>query len=429
MISGLKKLVPEPIKNYYHFLVAFFGAITFGFPSRKLKVIGVTGTDGKTTTCHLIHHILNKTGQPTGLLSTVEARIGDQSFETGLHVTTPAPFAVQSILKKMVNAGTKYAVLETTSHALAQERVAFVNFQVGVVTNITIEHLDYHGSFENYLSTKAKILKKVKLRILNADDRSFSRLKDMGSGQLISFAIEEPADVTAKNVKHGSNSTEFSIHFLEKQKTEKIVEIKSRLIGDYNTYNMLAAFAATTSLGVEAQAAAAAISSFPGVPGRMQYIDEGQKFDCIVDFAHTPAALEVVLRTLNRFKKGKIIVVFGCAGERDLGKRAVMGKIATQLADYSIFTAEDPRKENVNQIIEQMAQGALAEGGIPNRTFWKIPDRGEAINTAIGTLAAEGDIVAILGKGHEKSMSISGKEYPWSDEQIARSSLKTRGNK
>ena len=198
------------------------------------------------------------------------------------------------------------------------------------------------------------------------------------------------------------------------------------MLGDCNVYNILAAFAAVVTLGISAEKAAEAIATFKGVPGRMQFIDEGQKFDCVIDFAHTPASLGAALKTLNSFKKGKLIAVFGCAGERDVAKRPTMGEISTKLADSSIFTAEDPRGEKVNDIIEQITQGALRVGGIPNRTFWKIADRAEAINTAIQTLASDGDIVAIFGKGHEKSMNIGGKEYPWSDEVVARNALKLK---
>jgi UDP-N-acetylmuramoyl-L-alanyl-D-glutamate--2,6-diaminopimelate ligase len=426
MFARAKKLVPEPVKNAYHFLQALFGALIFLFPSRKIKVIGVTGTDGKTTTVHLIYHILKEAGKKVSMISTVEARVGDKSIDTGFHVTTPDPIRVQSLLRKMVNARSEYAVLETTSHGLAQERVAFVQFFAGIITNVTHEHLDYHKTYENYLAAKAKLLRGVKFRILNADDPAFEGLKDQGSGQLVSFGLEQQADFIAKRIKLEKQSSEFEIDFTDKQKKNQKIKINLPLVGKYNIYNLLAAFATAVSLEVEPGEIASVITSFKGVPGRMQYIDEGQKFDCVIDFAHTPASLNTALEALNSFKRGKIIAVFGCAGERDKAKRPLMGKIATQLADYSIFTAEDPRGEKVNDIIEQIAKGALEVGGIPNRTFWKIADRAEAINTAIQTLASDGDTVAIFGKGHEQSMSIGGKEFPWSDEAVARNALQLK---
>lgn len=424
MFSPLKKLIPEPIKRAYHFLQALFGALIFGFPSRKLKVIGITGTDGKTTTCYLVHFILNKVGKRASMISTVEAKIGTESIETGLHVTTPNPFKVQRFLAKMARAKSEYAVIEATSHGLAQERVAFINFFVGLVTNVTHEHLDYHKTLRSYLAAKSKILKGVTYRFLNIDDRSYENLKDQGSGQLLTFGIKNKADFMARNINQNGNLLQFDIQSPDKNNQK--VSVKSNLIGEFNVYNILAAFAVCQTLGIDPKTIATALEDFKGVPGRMQFIDEGQDFDVIVDFAHTPASLEAALKTLNSIKKGRIVAVFGCAGERDSEKRPVMGKIATQLADYCIFTAEDPRKENINQIIEQIAKGALSAGAIPDQTFWKVPDRAEAINTAIQTLAGKGDIVAIFGKGHERSLNIGGKELPWSDEQLARNSLAAR---
>lgn len=426
MFSSFKKLVPEPVKNIFHFFQALLGSLMFLFPAKRLKIIGVTGTDGKTTVVHLLHHILERSGYKVSMISTVEARVGQKIIDTGLHVTTPDPLKVQSLLKKMLDVGSEYVILETTSHGLAQNRAALLPFHIGIITNVTHEHLDYHKSAENYLSSKSKILAGVKFRILNIDDTSFEKLKDTGSGRLLSFGTNKNADFLAKDIRKQKDRLEFELYYPVGRKKIDKIKIVSLLTGDFNVYNILAAFAAGISLKLEPAKIALAISNFKGVPGRMEHIDNGQDFDVIVDFAHTPAALEAILKTLNKFKSGKIIVVFGSAGERDVEKRPMMGKIATQLADYSLFTTEDPRNEDVNEIIEQISKGALSAGGIPNRTFWKIPDRAEAINTAIQTLAKEGDTVAILGKGHEKSMNILGKEYPWSDEQLVHNALALR---
>lgn len=425
MLSSFKKLVPEPIKYIYHIMQALVGAFIFLFPARRLKIIGVTGTNGKTTSVHLIHHILGESGKKVSMLSTVEAKIGDKILDTGFHVTTPSPFKIQSLLNKMVKAGSEYVVLETTSHALVQGRVAFVNFLFGVITNVSREHLDYHTSFNNYLNAKARILDGVSYRILNADDPSFAFLKEKGTGQLASFGLKERVDYKAKIIGFSQDKLELELEYPEKKTLSKL-RIKSNLFGSYNAYNLLAAFSVCHLLGVDPARIASVVETFGGVPGRMQFINEGQSFECVVDFAHTPAALEAALESLSKIKKGKIIAVFGSAGERDKEKRPVMGKIATEKADYSIFTSEDPRGEDVNTIIDQIAIGAESVGGIPNRTFWKIANREEAINTAIRTLARDGDIVAIFGKGHEKSMSIGGREYPWSDEQVARSAIRDR---
>ncbi len=425
MFDSFKRKVPEPIKKTYHFLQALVGALIFLFPSSKLKVIGVTGTDGKTTTVHLIHHILSESGKRVSMVSTVSARIRQKVLDTGLHVTTPDPIKMQYLLRKMANEDSEYCVLEVTSHGLAQNRTAFVNFFAAVVTNVTHEHLDYHKTYENYLKAKSRLLSGVKFRILNGDDASFEKLKDKGGGQLVGYGIKKDLDFRAKNINLSSKESEFEIQFTNKKKNEK-VNIKTKLEGEYNIYNILAAFAITYNLGLEPKKIAEAIATFDGIVGRMQYIDEGQDFDLVVDFAHTPVGLERALQYLKSIKRGKLIAVFGSAGERDIAKRAMMGKVATELADINVFTAEDPRREDVNKIIEELTSGAKKAGGIANRTYRTIPDRAKAINYAISTLASPGDTVVLFGKGHEKSMNIGGIEYPWSDEKIARDALKIK---
>lgn len=425
MFASFKKLVPEPIKKTYHFLQALLGALIFLFPSSKLKVIGVTGTDGKTTTVHLIHHILSEAGKRVSMVSTVAAKVRQKLIETGLHVTTPDPIKMQYLLRKMVNKDSEYAILEITSHGLAQKRTAFVNFFAAIITNVTHEHLDYHKTYEKYLAAKAKLLSGVKFRILNVDDSSFGKLKERGSGQLIGFGLKKGADFQAKNINLLAKGSEFEIHFTDK-KTHDKVDIKTNLEGEYNVYNILAAFALTYNLGLDPKQITDAISNFEGVIGRMQYINEDQDFDVVVDFAHTPAALKRALQTLKGKTKGKLIAVFGSAGERDIAKRSMMGKVSTELADISVFTAEDPRHEDVNKIIDEITTGAKNAGGIANRTYRIIPDRTEAINYAIATLASPGDTIALFGKGHEKSMNIVGREYPWSEEKVARDALKIK---
>ena len=425
MLASLKRLIPEQIKIAYHFLQALAGAAIFLFPSLKLKVIGVTGTDGKTTTVHLIYHILSETGEKVSMISTVQAKIRQKNIDTGFHVTTPDPIKVQQLLRKMLNAKSEYAILEATSHGLAQERVAFVKFFASAITNITHEHLDYHKTYEHYLNSKAKILNGVKLRVLNVDDKSFDKLKLRGGGQLVSYGIKNKADFKARDIEQSIEGLTFEIHFTDKREAKKI-KIKSSILGEYNVYNILAAFALTFNLGVEPEAIASSIATFRGIEGRMQYINIGQDFDTVVDFAHTPEGLRSALKTLKTVKKGRLISVFGCAGERDVGKRRLMGEIAAELSDLSIFTAEDPRSEGVNKIIDEIEAGALKESGVPEVTFWKVPDRKEAIYKAIVEFAKKDDTVAIFGKGHEKSMNIGGVEYPWSDENVAREALKER---
>ncbi|MGB9706666.1 MAG: Mur ligase family protein [Microgenomates group bacterium] len=401
------------LKNLIHLLQAVLANIYWRFPSKKLTVIGVTGTDGKTTTVHLIGHILKESGFRSDLISSVSA--------PGLHTTTPDPWVLQKLLRQMSDRGIKYVVLEATSHGLDQHRLWGVKFHLGVVTNVTHEHLDYHKTYENYLRAKAELFRGVKIAVLNRDDKSFENLKlKIKNSKLITYGIRSRADFTPKSFP-----------------------FETLLPGEYNQYNCLAAIAVSAALGIPPEKIRKAVASFRGVIGRMEEINEGQNFRVIVDFAHTPNGLENVLKTLNsqlvtrNQKTGKLIVVFGCAGLRDVAKRPMMGEIAAKLADIAVLTAEDPRTEDVNEIINQIAEGCLKrgakEGGLskwvnwPNlkrKLFFRIADRREAIRFAIQKLAKRGDIVVICGKGHERSMCFGKTEYPWSDQKEARKALK-----
>lgn len=397
------------LKNFYHLLIAILANIVYRFPSKDLIVIGVTGTDGKTTTVHLIHHILKETGLASDLISSVSA--------PGLHTTTPDSWILQGLLRKMVNKGIKYVVLEVTSHGLDQHRLAGTKFYLGVITNVTHEHLDYHKTYENYLKAKAKLFRRVKIAIINRDDNAaFSYLKSIvpRDSMVVTYGIKNKADFTPKTFK-----------------------FKTRLPGKYNQYNCLAAIAAASSLDIPKDKIKKAVASFKGVKGRMEEIDEGQNFKVIVDFAHTPNALEQVLKTLSNLKPqtSNLIAVFGCAGLRDVQKRPIMGEIATKYADFTVLTAEDPRTEDVNEIIDQISEGCLKAGAkeknlnniyyLSGKTFFfKIPDRREAIRFAIQKLAKKGDVVVICGKGHEKSMCFGKTEYPWSDQNETRKALR-----
>lgn len=421
----MKNRIPQPAKNLYHLLVAFLAALIFRFPARKLKVIGVTGTDGKTTTVNLIYHILSESGLKVGMISTVEAKISGETIDTGFHVTTPGAFQIQKLLRKMVDAGTKQVVLEVTSHALDQNRVAFVPFDVGLITNVSQEHLDYHKSFKSYLLTKAKILNKVNYRVLNNEDPSFDKLKMMGKGQLVTFG-KDGADYIGETVNYFNDSTNYGIHYKTKQKMLKTMMVQSNLIGEFNLSNILAAFAVGKILGLEDKKITAALSSFKGVEGRMELINLGQDFKVYIDFAHTPRSIEVALQTLKKITEKRLICVFGAAGERDKSKRALMGHVAASMANLVIVTSEDPRSEKPERIIEEIEKGIIKAGGANNQTYWKIVDRAEAIEKAVKNLAETGDCVVILGKGHEKSMNIGGVEKPWSDKEIVLKSLKER---
>lgn len=411
-------------------------AVWEGFPSRDLTLIGVTGTDGKTTTVSLIQAVLEAGGVTAGLVSTVKARLpsteskeGDWTeVETGLHTTTPGPDAIQDYLAQMVGGGATHAVLEVTSHGLAQQRIAGCDFDVAVITNITHEHLDYHGSLEAYQQAKASLFAGLsgsfrkpgvpKLSILNRDDDSFRYLRQYEADRQITYSMKQAADVTARDIRFDEDRTRFHLCT-----TEGRTAVETPLVGAYNVANILAAASAGVGLGVPLEAVARGIAAVSGVPGRMERIDEGQRFLAIVDFAHTPNALREALKAARRMAEDhRVIVVFGSAGLRDREKRRLMGQIAGDLADTVILTAEDPRTESLRAIMEESAGAAETRGKRRGVDLFLIPDRGRAILRAC-QMARSGDVVIACGKGHEQSMCFGRTEYPWDDRTAMRLAL------
>jgi UDP-N-acetylmuramoyl-L-alanyl-D-glutamate--2,6-diaminopimelate ligase len=416
------------IENPRHALT-WLAAAFYGFPARKLTVIGVTGTDGKTTTSNLIYKILVAAGIRAGMISTVNAVIGDEVLDTGFHVTTPDAHDVQRYLASMVDAGLTHVVLESTSHGWSQHRVDACEFDVAVVTNITHEHFDEHGSYENYRAAKARLFSSLeitrpkpmgnpRLAVINRDDQSFDFLNDFCKTPKLSYGLRAGADVRAEDVKYSPSGIAFTA-----SSEDFRVATSSNLVGEYNVSNCLAALtAAVYGFGIDPDTAARGIAALDGIPGRMQPIDLGQNFTAVVDFAHTPNALKVTLEAARKMTKGRVISVFGSAGLRDKEKRRMMAEISAELADLSVLTAEDPRTESLDGILEEMAAGARSKGGVEGETFWRIPDRGEAIKFAV-RLARQGDIVLSCGKGHEQSMCFGKIEYPWDDRTAMRTAL------
>jgi UDP-N-acetylmuramoyl-L-alanyl-D-glutamate--2,6-diaminopimelate ligase len=408
--------------------LSWLAAGFYHYPARKLTVIGVTGTDGKTTTCNLLYQILREAGMKTGLISTVNAVIGDEVMDTGFHVTTPDAHDVQRYLARMVDAGLTHVVLETTSHGWAQHRVDACEFDIGIITNITHEHLDQHGSYEGYREAKARLFQSLqktlpkpqgnpRLSVLNRDDASYEYLNQVAAEPKLSYGLAEGADVRAEAVTY-TPDIQFHVH-------DKVydLQIRTHLKGDYNVSNCLAAFtAAVHGLGIDPEVAACGISSMETIPGRWEQIDLGQKFTAIVDFAHTPNALRVVIEAARQLTKKRVIVVFGSAGLRDKEKRRLMAEVAAKTADLTILTAEDPRTESLDAILNEMAEGARYQGGVDGQTFWREPDRGEAIRLGV-RMAEPGDIVLACGKGHEQSMCFGYHEYPWDDRIALRAAI------
>jgi UDP-N-acetylmuramoyl-L-alanyl-D-glutamate--2,6-diaminopimelate ligase len=398
-------------------------------PADELTLIGVTGSDGKTSTVNLLYQILLAAGIKTGMVSTVNAVIGDQQLDTGLHVTTPEVFEVQQYLRQMVDAGLTHAILETTSHGLAARRVLGRNFDIGVVTNITHEHLDYHGSYDEYLKAKGLLFEGLSepknkktpvppLAVLNLDDRSYQPLVERTEAKKVSYGLSPDADVRASNIVNTPEYLGFTVHGPGFE-----FGVQTTMIGNYNVWNILAAVsAAVLGLGISPEVANRGVQALKGIPGRMERITMGQDFLAIVDFAHTPYALEAVLKAGRELTDSRVIAVFGSAGLRDKQKRRMMAEMAAELADVSILTAEDPRVESLEDILGEMASGALSKGGVEGETFFRIPDRGEAIRFAIQQ-AQPGDLVFALGKGHEQSMCFGETEYPWDDRTAMRAAL------
>jgi UDP-N-acetylmuramoyl-L-alanyl-D-glutamate--2,6-diaminopimelate ligase len=409
--------------------LAYLAAAYYGFPARSLVVIGVTGTDGKTTTCNLIYQILKAAGYRVGMISTVNAVIGDRILDTGFHVTTPEALDVQRYLAEMVDDGLTHVVLEATSHGLAQYRVDWCYFDIGVVTNITHEHLDYHGTYEAYRAAKARLFTALaqsppkpqsvlRAAILNRDDTSFSYLSGLITVPIISYGLTPNADVWAHDIQHRENGLNFHA------KGEAFdTPITTGLLGEYNVSNCLAAITTTVVvLGIIPEAVQKGIAKMQSIPGRMESFDLGQDFVAIVDFAHTPNALRNALLAARELAQGRVIVVFGSAGLRDRAKRRMMAETSLEYADLTILTAEDPRTETPESILAEMAVGAESRGGVEGLNFWRIPDRGEAIRFAV-SLAKAGDVVMACGKGHEQSMCFGAIEYPWDDRVAMQAAL------
>lgn len=408
-------------------------------PSRKLMVIGVTGTDGKTTTSTLIHSVLKlATNGKAGLISTVAADLGGETVDTGLHVTTPSAPEIQALLAQMVGNGLTHCVLEMTSHGLAQGRLNGVTLDVAVLTNLTHEHLDYHGTFEAYRAAKGRMFRMLgdghkgnieRFGVINGDDANAEYFGDICRGvgaAVYSYGLDAGHSFYADHVRYEPEATVFEVHEMNKGEAA-LMAIKSSLVGEFNMRNMLAAAAVGRVMAVPPDVVRAGIAAVRTIPGRMERIDEGQAYTAIVDFAHTPNALENALRAgKGMLRDGhKLIAVFGSAGLRDREKRRLMAEVSARLADFTILTAEDPRTESLDGILEIMAAGCRSQGGVEGETFMRVPDRGEALYRAC-QMAQAGDIVMACGKGHEQSMCFGTVEYRWDDREGLRAAIRGR---
>jgi UDP-N-acetylmuramoyl-L-alanyl-D-glutamate--2,6-diaminopimelate ligase len=396
--------------------LGYIAANFYDNPSEKLKVIAVTGTNGKTTTATLLYRIVRKLGYKAGLLSTVVNRINDKEVPS-TH-TTPDAISLQKLMSDMVEAGCEYCLMEASSHALHQHRITGVNIKGAVFTNITHDHLDYHKTFNEYIKAKKilfDILPSSAFALINHDDRHSEIMIQNTKAKAKTYALQSMADYKTKILYNSFSGLHLSI---DQQ------ELYTRLIGDFNAYNILAVYATCVELGFDKMDVLTAISTVEAPEGRFEYFTNGDNITAVVDYAHTPDALKNVIETIQNIRTGneRLITVVGCGGDRDRAKRPVMAKLAAELSDQAILTSDNPRSESPEAIIEEMRTGL---DPILLRKTLSITDRMEAIRTAC-SLARPGDIILIAGKGHEKYQEINGVKHPFDDLTIAKETLHTQ---
>lgn len=422
----VKKLIPgklfHKVEPYGHWAEAILANVIYGFPARNLKVIGVTGTDGKTTTSTLITAMLRDSGYKVGMMTTISLDLGDGPIPNPTRLTTVTSFSLQRGLKKLAKSGVDWVVLETTSHALAQHRVWGVPYSVVAMTNITHEHLDYHGTFEAYRDAKKRLFmlcnankKGLRIGVANVDDPS---------GELFAKAIENPIRYGVKkgDIRAVKSTTTSTGSTIQAHTPKGELNLKVNLPGSFNVYNALAAAGVGQAVGLSNEQIEQGIASLDAVEGRMTTIDEGQNFSVIVDYAHTPGSFEKIFNEIRPVTKGKMIVVFGSAGRRDESKRPLQGEAAGRLCDVVVVTEEDDRDQDGEQILNQIAEGSERAGKVRNKDLFLIHDRARAITKAI-ELAKAGDTVLLLGKGHEKSILTNFGKKDWDEMAAARKAL------
>jgi UDP-N-acetylmuramoyl-L-alanyl-D-glutamate--2,6-diaminopimelate ligase len=407
--------------------LALVAAAFYSFPARRLKTVGVTGTDGKTTTVHLIEAVLETGGFSTGFLSSVEFKTSSDPQLNATHMTTLQSPEIQALLAEMVAAGRQCAVVEASSHGLALHRVDECEFDIAVFTTLSRDHLDFHGTLEEYLEAKGRLFSMldesvdkgvVKTAVLNADDPASEYLRSGTQSRVITYGIEGRADVRAEEIRFDGLKSAFTIAGPFGR-----IEVRVPLSGRHGVYDSLAAAAVGISLGIAPEAIVEGLRGFRGVPGRMEVFDCGQPFRVIVDIASTPEALQRVLEVLRPLTVGCLWVVFGCAGERDTARRDGMGKAAGELADFTVLTNEDPRSEAPEVIIDGIVGGLTAAGRREGEDFVRVLDRREAIRYAFER-AKEGDTVLLAGKATEQSIVVGREHIPWDERKVARELLR-----
>ncbi|PAD70069.1 UDP-N-acetylmuramoyl-L-alanyl-D-glutamate--2,6-diaminopimelate ligase [Bacillus sp. 7586-K] len=391
----------------------------YGQPTHQLHLIGVTGTNGKTTTTHIIENILNTAKKKTGLIGTMYIKIGEELHD--VKNTTPESLTLQKTFREMLDKDVSHAVMEVSSHALHLGRIHGCDFNVAVFTNLTQDHLDYHKTMEAYKYAKGLLFAQLgnrfdynqpKIAVLNEDEEASEEFKKMTSASLLTYGIDNDADVMAKNIKMTSKGTEFTL--LTPNGTKNVT---INMVGKFSVYNVLAAVSACLASNIDLETIVSAVETMEGVRGRFELVDDGQDFTVIVDYAHTPDSLENVLQTIKQFAEGKIFCIVGCGGDRDKSKRPIMAKIAAANSDVTIFTSDNPRSEDPVEILRDM------EEGVPNEHFHSIINREDAIHFAVEK-AQKGDVLLIAGKGHETYQQIGDTKFDFDDKEIAKKAIR-----
>lgn len=387
----------------------------YGYPAKSLKLIGITGTNGKTTTAFMLKSILDRAGKKTGLIGTVNYIASDErSVESQL--TTPDPETMQKLLLQMKQNKKEYVVCEVSSHSLALDKLYGLNFEIGLFTNLSKDHLDFHGDMDEYFAAKKKLFSMCKKAVINIDNMYGKRLASEVECDKVTYsATSNDSDVCAKNIRLLEDRVEFE--FL----TDTIYRISCRALGIFNVYNSLAAAACAYSLGMSKEDITGGIREMGTVIGRMERIETGKDFSVIIDFAHTPAALSEVLGALRNQTKGRLVCLFGCGGDRDRSKRSDMGRTAAQKSDYVIITSDNPRSENPIDIIEQILSGVVSVSEIKNN-YTVIEDREKAIKFAID-MAKKDDVILLAGKGHENYIEDASGKHPFCEKEIVKKAL------
>ena len=406
--------IPQLIVRDVREALSLVAACFYGYPAREMKLIGITGTKGKTTTSYLVKSILERAGYKTGLIGTVGSMIGETQIPTAL--TTPDPIDFQSLLRQMADAGVDYVVMEVSAHSLALRKLAGVYFEAAAFTNLTQDHFDFFGNFDNYLAAKMKLFEpdQCARAVYNADDERVAGAMRQVKIPAEGYAIRVPAQIYAKDIDVNERGCVFQLNFHKRYR----LDVTLHLSGIFNVYNSLTAAALCDAVGVGAEAIREGLEGVKSVPGRIELLDTDTSYRVILDYAHSPDALENILKTIRQTARARVIALFGCGGDRDREKRPIMGEIGGRMADFCVLTSDNPRSEDPFAILREIETGIRPTGG----AYAVIENRREAIRYAMN-MAEPGDVIVLAGKGHETYQEIKGVKYPFDEKVVVRELL------